>query len=494
MTGDAEIELKLHVPDASWRAVETFVRGRSDSARTVELHAAYFDTPDQQLAHHRIAWRVRRENDQWVQTLKGHLPDDDGITRHEHEVRVSRAALRQPDPRRHSGTAVGERLMSLVASLEVLPTERFHTEVTRLSRTARATGGTIEYALDRGRVESGDRAASHKIAELEIELVSGSPSAVITAARSAVRRHGLWIDTINKAGHGAIVSVGATTAPVVTATVPALHTTMSADHAVRAMMRTCLVHILDNTSAIAHGLDEPEHGHQARIGLRRLRTVIRVFGDLLPDHDHTWEPRLAEAFGVLGDTRDRHVAIERWAEPLAAVGAPVVELPEVEVDLGAYFRRADWTLLVLDLLDAVHAGRTLDDSATGQRVSRAVGARLTALRRAALRSPSTFARLTPAQQHTIRKRVTRLRDVAALTASLYPAKKVRRYIRVLPPALDALGTVQDLDAACGIYEEIVAVDPDALFAVGWFRGIRPAVVKACRRPLRAAADADPYWR
>lgn len=497
MAGGAEIELKLHVPAERWRAVEAFVRGRGATSETIALRAAYFDTPGGALARERMAWRVRRENDRWVQTLKGHVADDDGMTRHEHEVPVSRAAARRPDPARHAGTPVGEHLLRILGSGDDdadAPVEQFHTDITRLARTTRATGGTIQYALDRGIVASGDGTRRHEITELEIELVSGSPLAVLRAARTAATRHGLWIDTLNKARHGAIVSAGATTAPVTKGTTPALTKRMSADHAVRSMMRTCLVHVLDNTSAIAHGLDQPEHAHQARVGLRRLRTVIRVFGDVLPDLDPTWEPRLAAAFGSLGDARDRHVALERWAAPLAKVGAPHVELPEAEVDLMALFRSTDWTLLVLDLLDAVHAGTSLVDDPADVRVKPVIAERLEELRRAALRAPRSFRSREPDEQHTIRKRVKRLRDISELTADLYPAKRVRRFVRSLPPALDALGTLQDLDAACAIYEGLVETDSDALFAVGWFRGRRPAVVKDCIAPLRDAAHADPHWR
>lgn len=494
MADGAEIELKLHVPPEKWRAVETFVRGRGAGAEVLDLHAAYFDTPDGRLAAQRMAWRVRRENDRWVQTLKGHVADDDGMTRHEHEVAVTRTAVRRPDPARHAGTAIGERLLALLADTEQQPTERFHTEITRLARAARTTGGTVQYALDRGSVVSGDGAMRHDIAELEIELVAGSPAAVLRAARAAATRHGLWIDTINKARHGGIVSSGVATAPVSKGSMPVLDKRMSAEHATRTMMRACLVHVLDNTSVIAHGFDGPEHAHQARVGLRRLRTVIRVFGDLLNDLDPTWEPRLADAFAALGAARDRHVALERWAAPLAKVGAPNVTLPEAEVDLGAIFRGVDWTLLVLDLLDAVHAGSPLGDEPGALLVRPVVAERLDDLRRSALRAPKSFASREPDEQHTIRKRVKRLRDISELTASVHKAARVRRFVRSLPPALDALGTLQDLDAACAIYEALAVDDPDALFAVGWFRGRRPAVVKECIAPLRAAANADPHWR
>ena len=63
-----EIELKLHVPNASVAGVEkALARGK---VNRVELKALYFDTVDRQLALQQISLRLRLENNRWVQTIK----------------------------------------------------------------------------------------------------------------------------------------------------------------------------------------------------------------------------------------------------------------------------------------------------------------------------------------------------------------------------------------------------------------------------------------
>ena len=120
----------------------------------------------------------------------------------------------------------------------VEPTERFRTDIWRRARKVRTKLGTVELAFDRGKVVAGER-SSH-VCELEIELVSGSVSAVFDTARKWVTSHGLWLDSINKAMRGRLVASGDSELPLVKANIPQLSPAMSADEAVRLMVRACL--------------------------------------------------------------------------------------------------------------------------------------------------------------------------------------------------------------------------------------------------------------
>ena len=57
-----------------------------------------------------------------------------------------------------------------------------------------------------------------------------------------------------------------------------LQRSMSVDAAIREMTHVCLVQILGNSSAVAAGLGGHEHVHQARVGIRKLRTVLAELG------------------------------------------------------------------------------------------------------------------------------------------------------------------------------------------------------------------------
>jgi len=251
------------------------------------------------------------------------------------------------------------------------------------------------------------------------------------------------------------------------------------------------VQVMGNASAVAGGVGDDEHVHQARIGIRKLRTVLSVFGRKVDTLDPSWQPRLAEVFSALGAGRDRTVVLAQWSDALRDAGAPLITQPPADAaDPGDLFRSTPYNLLVLELLDHVHGTPVEGDDLLIDVVSR----ELSRLRRRSLSNPKRFPKLGEVEQHDVRKRLKRLRYVAELTAALFPAKAGRRYVRGLAPAQDVLGTLNDLGVAIELYREVVTVDPTAWFAVGWLTSRRAAVVKQCVGPLRDAADAKRYWR
>ena len=70
-----ETELKFQIPAEQLAGVRQALTSPQDArlgpVETLQLHAAYFDTAAHALARRRCALRVRRENDDWVQTFKG---------------------------------------------------------------------------------------------------------------------------------------------------------------------------------------------------------------------------------------------------------------------------------------------------------------------------------------------------------------------------------------------------------------------------------------
>lgn len=486
-----EIELKLGVPRERAAQVLAAVQGRNGATRT-HLQASYYDTPSHDLAAAGMGWRVRREGRRWVQTLKAQLPHGgDGLRREEHNVVVHGRTRPIADAELHASTPAGELLAATLQRADEPASERFSTDVWRDSRQVRVRGGTIELAFDKGSVSSGER--SLPVLEAEIELMRGSTTAVIDTARQLVERHGLWLDAGTKAQRGVMLSKGLAEAPLVKAPEPALTRRMSPDAAVREMMRACLVQITGNASSVAAGLGGHEHVHQTRVGVRKLRTVLRVFGDLSPGIDPTWADRLATVFDHLGANRDRDVVLATWVLELADAGAPDVIPPAVDaVEPSLLLRTPEVSLLWLELLAHVHGAAATDES--GGDLRDVVAKRLSKLHRRALADAKHFARLAPERQHSVRKRMKRLRYVAELTAALYPSKKVTRFVQELAPAQEALGQLNDIGVAAEMFRAMTDVDGAAWFAVGWLSSRRDEAVAACHRPLRDAAKAATYWK
>lgn len=209
-----EIELKFGIPPERLTDVRTALRGLgADLDHPQILQAAYFDTVDRRLARARSALRVRREDDDWVQTFKS--AGINAMMRVEDNQPAAIPAPGQalaPDLSRHQGVA-RETLMHHLAwapdqdpagtqcGLVALYRTDLHRTRARLAVQHQGqTIGEVELALDEGVIASGP--LEDPVSELEIELLQGEPLAVILAGRAWAERFGLWLDTQTKAHRG----------------------------------------------------------------------------------------------------------------------------------------------------------------------------------------------------------------------------------------------------------------------------------------------------
>lgn len=215
-----EIELKFQIPAAQVEAI----RADIGAAQALPLHAAYFDTPDHRLAHHRMALRVRREGDAWVQTFKG--AGADAMTRLEENVSVSPPADGRPRPdlSRHGAEVQAALARVLPWAPDTDPPGQtvglgalYETCFERWQADRDSAEGRVLVCLDLGEIRAG--ALREPLAELELELLSGHPLAVIAQARAWVARHALWLDVQSKAMKGTRLSAQAASGQIVAAQV-----------------------------------------------------------------------------------------------------------------------------------------------------------------------------------------------------------------------------------------------------------------------------------
>ena len=494
-----EIELKFQIPCER----EAGVRRAMDTATSQRqrLQARYFDTPDRRLATAGLALRLRQEGGHWVQTVKSR--GDGMMQRGEDEVRV--AAGHGPpalDLARHDGTPAGAALRNLLqGGAEAELVEVFATDIRRTRRQVRAAGGAlVEIALDEGEVRGAGGVA--RVLELEFELLRGPPSALPALAARWVARHHLWLDVRSKAERGERLARSLGTVPAVKASRPFLHPAMSGEQALRAVLANCLEQVLANACELAAGSGTPEHLHQCRIGLRRLRCALRDFGSLAgdagPPESVAWQAQASALFRRLGGTRDRDALQEQLLPALVAAGAPFRELPPLAgaaEDPGAVMREREATGLWLAVLAYVHgAAAAAAPADPPPELRRAVGATLHRLHRQVAREASGYAGLDEAGQHRVRKRLKRLRYAVEFCCTLFPATGVARYLAAVRPAQDALGERQDLLVAQSLFEAQLPADPRAWFAVGWLAARRAQTVARCSEALAGVAQAPPLWR
>lgn len=487
-----ETELKFQIPKERRAVLARAVA--TASARTVRLRARYFDTPDRRLAAAGLALRLRLEGRHWVQTLKGR--GDGLMQRVEHEVAVP-GAMRTPpglDVSRHAGTPAGEALAKALgdegaAQLQVL----FETDVKRVLRLMRHEGAQIEVALDIGHLRAGQ--AQAPLSEIEFELKRGPAAGLIALAARWAERHGLWLDVRTKAERGDRLARGVEVDKPTGSQAPVLHSRQSPDVALRAIVGACLAQILPNASDVAAGVGTPDHLHQTRVGVRRLRSALREFGDWTAELNSSWEPRLSALFDVLGAARDRDVLSAALLPALRSAGAPMAELPSATGAAGAAgaaLREASglW-LSLIDFCNASEPAPSADDEAEPLRER--IRPCLKRLHRQVTGDADRFETLDDALRHRTRKRLKRLRYCVEFVASLYGEKAVKRYLKALRPAQEALGHYNDVIVAEHAFRERLAEDPRAWFALGWLAGQRMQLLREATQALMVLSKASRFW-
>ncbi|MES2101039.1 MAG: CHAD domain-containing protein [Pseudomonadota bacterium] len=496
-----EIELKLQVPAARRAAVDAAVAGTAAAPR-MRLQAAYHDTPERTLAAAGLALRLRREGRQWVQTLKG--AGDDGLTRAEHNVpRGSAAAMPAIDPALHAGTPVGDRLIALLGTDAALHT-LYRTDIRRRSRAlpvrAPGRGGSrVELAFDLGRIVAGESVGD--VCELEIELLAGSPRAVIDTARRWLPRFGLWLDGRSKAERGDLLARGEAMAPARLAAPVRLDASMDSAAAWQAVLRNCADQILANASQIASGEHAPEHVHQLRVGLRRLRSALALFEI---DHQTALADGATALFRRLGAARDSAVIAEAFGAPLidamrsaglADAAAPALGAAAPESPVHVLRDGASQTLL-LDLLAAMHPepAAAVDDAPPDDGITTRLAARLNRWHAQVVADAKRYAELDDAARHRLRKRAKRLRYAVEFSAALFGRRGVRRYLKALRALQERLGAVSDAIMAIDAFAPRAPTDAHAMFALGWLVARREALIDAAAPELKAFTKVERFWK
>jgi inorganic triphosphatase YgiF len=500
-----EIELKFQTEPARREAVRRAVLGTGATAQSIRLQARYFDTADGRLASAGLALRLRREGrTRWVQTLKGR---GDGLMRRlEHEVVLPTSGPAELDLVRHDGTPAGAALRAALGSPPAALLESFATDIRRTRRVAHAkaaTGemATIEIAFDEGSISALDGEGMQRlaVAEVEFELTEGSPQALLAMASRWVQRYGLWLDVRSKAELGRTLATRQIP-DAVTAQPALVSRRMSPVQALAAMVQSALGQVLPNLAVIAQASQAgPEHVHQLRVGLRRLRTALREFGADVDSVDAQWDPMLAQVFRRLGTLRDRDVvantlAAARDAARRAGLDAALPQLepaPSLNAQDMALLRGRALHRLLLALIGLA---MTAEQPAHGRSLVDVARKRLSRLHNRVAAEGAQFDRLDDAARHTLRKRLKRLRYSIEFVVPLFRGKAVTRYLALLKAAQDALGDWNDVVLALATFATGAPPTAVGAFQLGWLSARRDALAADALSRLQALSEARRFWK
>jgi inorganic triphosphatase YgiF len=188
--------------------------------------------------------------------------------------------------------------------------------VKRLTKVVRrGEKGLVEVAIDQGRVTT--PRGSVPICEIELELKDGEPDALFDLALALNKETPLRLETSSKSDRGYALltedAIGWSKAPALV-----LDPVVTGAQAFSSIVRHNLAHLLSNERAAREGHD-PEGVHQARVAIRKLRSVLTLFRSFLPVEvveRHTEELRWLA--GEMGTARDLDVFLDELLAPVQA--------------------------------------------------------------------------------------------------------------------------------------------------------------------------------
>ncbi len=273
--------------------------------------------------------------------------------------------------------------------------------------------------------------------------------------------------------------------------------------AARTVIATALSQLQANEEGLFSSAD-PEFVHQARVALRRLRSALRIFRDPIGrERADRWRNALDDSGRALGDARDWDVFGTQVLPPVLRAFDDVKVARSLRGRAGAK-RHLAREAARATIASRTHARAILDlarwlalaepppmpSESLVDFASRLIRKRHKRL----VADAAHFARFTAAERHRLRIDVKRVRYSVDALASLFPEKRVRRYIEVLTALQDALGKANDAVTAERLLPTLGPTERFATFARGWLAGQAAGDRAALDELLRHLAATPRFWR
>ena len=480
-----------------------------EHARTRALKATYFDTDDLALRKAGYVLRVRDEGGQFVQTVKT-VNGKSVATRTEIKSVVRK---RRPDIKAIEDGSVRAEISKLVRRRKLAPI--FATETRRTTmRVTPEPDSEIEIAFDSGTINCGE--TKLPINEVELELLSGRPAALVACARTLMTGSDLVLSLQAKSERGYVQVRQAAMLPVSAERVH-LPPRANADEAFGSIGAHCLRHLMGNWAAVVE-MRDAEGVHQMRVALRRLRSALSLFAVPFRPAMTQLESEMRWIGGVLGRARDLDVLLDEVFKPAAEahgddprLGA-LAELArerqamaweDLLSALGSerfrqlVFETSAATLVRPWLQTGAGGGEALLPAATFARTR--LSQRYARLRKAGKR----VGKLDEQERHELRIKLKKLRYAVDFFASLWPKRRTEAFRERLCALQDVLGEMNDAAVARALVADILvartnAADGQAIayaagVVVGWHVGHLRDRAEKLEKRWQAFVGATPPW-
>jgi len=478
-----EIELKLEIAQEHIEVlIASGILGEQRSQTA--LHAIYFDTAERELLRHGHTLRIRTAGGKAVQTVKSGGTAAGLFSRGEWELPV---AGRRPVS--DSRTPVSDLLAQGLDRLRPV----FEVPDSRRGFRLRDGASEIDIAIDEGEARAQGRIAP--FCEIELELIAGPSAALFALAHRIDAVAPVRIGVLSKAERGYRL-LQALPASVKAEKVP-LHDEMDPPSAFAAIAADCIRQYRLNEAILLEHY-APEAVHQARIGIRRLRSAMVLFNGMLAGTEREkLNDRLRDLAACLGEARDLDVLTEAaQADPMRERLTHARDAAHAAMNRKLKARAT--RMLLLDISEYVAAGAWRHAPAT-------VAARDIALRefaaealdkrrRKVARHGKHLSELDIEARHRLRKDAKKLRYAAEFLAPLFGAKAKRKaFFKALEALQDDLGALNDrATAEMRLAALGLAGTPEAeAFLANWQSD---SLLGSAARGRHAMLDAKPFWK
>jgi inorganic triphosphatase YgiF len=519
MPPNREIELKLKLPSESLRDLKRSALLRSSKGKAFSVESVYFDTDKHKLRQHGVSLRLRRQGRKHVQTIKHTNGPGTSLDRGEWETNVSGD---RPDLHAAQGTAL-EPLLNKKLAQQLKPL--FKTRSRRTVIPVRHRGSQIEIVIDKGTIDAGRK--STELCELELELKRGKPAALFGLARSLATDLPADLVLKSKAKRGYSLALGKAPQAIKVAPV-SLAANATAQAAFQAIARGCLYLLTENIAVFRHG-DEVAL-HQIRVALRRMRSAISLFPQMLTDPE---TGRLKGEFkwlaNELAPARELDVFLNDVVKPVCGNGFARPETAALQRDIekrrNAAYQRAASAInsvrtrhLLLDAMAWIEVGEwlsTADDLARTHReraASEVAVEQLQRRRKRILKRGRHLQELPADRLHRLRVQSKKLRYAAEFFSDLFEARKQARrqrgFMSSLKQLQESLGQLNDIAVHEQYSERLVQAQTEnseataalaiRAFAVGRLagreEGRRDAVLEQAKAAFDSFSQAKPFWK
>jgi len=501
-----EIELKLRLDPADvgrFRRCPLLRDHKIARAGASHLISTYFDTPSLALRGKKVALRLRQAGRSIEQTLKAPKGIQGGLqARSEWNAYVESA---EPQLDLIGDTRLRKWLLKRQEAEGLEPV--FVTDIKRTTWQIVYGQSRMEVALDQGEIRSGGD-KKRPISEVELELQSGDAADLLAFALELVRTYRLVLDKDSKAARGYALFVGEDPQPV-RAAGPSVSHKMSVLTAFAGFMRSGIEQSMANAPVVLLG-EDPEGVHQARVGIRRMRSALSIYKSVLDPAFFDWaKSELSWLQTSLGPARDLDVLLEETLAPLnhrfgsdptleavtktAWAARDTAYAQAIETLQSARYSeillRLEGWLLEID--KAENGSIALTDFA-----AKNLDKRLKRVLRDGGKKPS---KLEEEFLHPLRIDLKKLRYAAAFFRGLYSDKAAKPYVRQLGALQDCLGGLNDALVQSSVLEHLSiprGKTRDRMQGMldGWHSARIEQGLSHLDREWSALRNMRPFWR